>query len=84
MNDPSFPKPDHQLELIAALSDGPRLLFTTGGTNPEIHLVDGDMWDPHGMAPRNRAICRALLQHALAKVDAADAQARSPLGEPRA
>jgi hypothetical protein len=48
---------------------GPALVYVAARDLPEIHIVDGEVWDPALLSARDRAICRALLQHALAKLD---------------
>lgn len=43
------------------------LTYTTAdGTRIQ---VDSDLWEPSELTPRERAVCRALLQHALHRLD---------------
>jgi hypothetical protein len=59
-------------------ADGPAIAYVS--TPPRtVHQIDADGWDPTGMSGRERRLCRALLAHALDKLDALDKAERMGL-----
>ncbi|MEV5915766.1 hypothetical protein AB0M00_43650 [Streptomyces chartreusis] len=58
---------------------GPALLYTSSVDNQGTQSVQRIDLDAPG-DPRERAICRALLHHALALLDASEPARRAPVG----
>lgn len=55
---------------ITLNATGPAIFYVTADRT--VHAVDADGWDPTGTSLRDRRLCRALLTHALDKLDLLD------------
>lgn len=64
-----------ELEPRMPRPEGPALVYVTQGSAPMVCQVDADEFDPGGLPHWDRAVCRALLDLALTKIERHEQQA---------